>query len=157
MNLIPSLTEIKEKVLLRCEQYVLNRINTAQHAIDAVEAAGEEDTKSSAGDKYETSREMMKQEIERNFQLLSEAKQMQLVLHSLKQISNHTSLVRPGSLIQTDQRMFYLAIGIGKLHVEGLDVFVLSPSAPVGQLLIGKQIGDQITFNQKTYLIQDIM
>lgn len=157
MKTTTSLLEIKEKLFLQCEEYVQNRIDTAQHAIDSVEAAGEEETKSSAGDKYETSREMMKQEIERNFQLLAEAKQMQHVLHSLKPVSTNPKNIRPGSLILTDQGLFYLAIGIGKLQVDGQAIFVLSPSAPVGQILIGKALGDRVSFNQRAYLIQDIL
>lgn len=159
-HLIPftmSLNAIKEKIHEHCKHYIQKRMETALQAIAAVQAAGEEETKSSAGDKYETGREMMKQEIERHQQLLAEAQGMEAALEKFSPPSNPTpepqKTIRAGSLVQTDQGIFYLAIGIGKLIVEGTEAFVLSPSAPVGRLLIGKRIGDTVSFNGKTYSI----
>ncbi len=149
-----SLKITKEKIYDSCNSYVHERMETALQAIASVQAAGEEDTKSSAGDKYETGREMMKQEIERHQQLLTQAQQMEQVLTKLT-LQQH-KIVGPGSLVQTDEGLFYLAIGIGRLVVEGEEVFVLSPSSPVGKLLIGKGVGDSFSFNTKTYKVLNI-
>lgn len=152
-----SLTHLKEKIYGHCHSYILQRIETALQAIASVEAAGEEETKSSAGDKYETSREMMKQELERHQQLLAGAREMERTLEGLRPtVQNSSATIVPGSLIRTDQGLLYLAVGIGKLSVEGQDIFVLSPSAPVGKLLFGKQAGDRISFNTKSYHILEI-
>lgn len=148
---------IKEKIYDHCHNYIRQRIETALQAIASVEAAGEEETKSSAGDKYETSREMMKQELERHQQLLAGAREMEQTLQGLGMtVQSSSATIVPGSLIRTDQGLFFLAVGIGKLSAEGQDIFVLSPSAPVGKLLIGKQAGDRISFNAKTYHILEI-
>lgn len=148
---------IKEKIYNHCHSYIRQRIETALQAIASVEAAGAEDTKSSAGDKYETGREMMKQELERHQQLLAGAREMEQTLEGLgPTVQGSSATIVPGSLIRTDQGLFYLAVGIGKLSIEGQDIFVLSPSAPVGKLLIGKQAGDSISFNTKTYYILEI-
>ncbi|NGM61934.1 GreA/GreB family elongation factor [Sphingobacterium sp. SGG-5] len=144
----------KEKIHDACVQYVRERMQTALLAIASAQAAGEEDTKSSAGDKYETGREMMKQEIERHQQLLTQAQQMEQILQKLSPDPQKT--VGLGSLVQTDGGLFYLSIGVGKLAVEGEDVFVLSPSAPVGKLLIGKCIGEAFSFQTRTYKILEI-
>lgn len=151
-----SLKNIKEKIHQSCERYIQQRLDTALQAIASAQAAGEGETKSSAGDKFETSREMMKQEIERHQQLLADAKRMERVLEELDPQQEAREGVRPGSLVQTDQGLFYLATGIGKLTVDGTDVFVLSPSAPVGRLLIGTQAGDVITFNGREYHILEL-
>lgn len=148
---------IKEKIHDQCKSYIRLRMETALQAIAAVQAAGEEATKSSAGDKYETGREMMKQEIERHQQLLADAQQMEVTLEKFSPMSSPIpepkKTIRAGSVVRTNQGIFYLAIGIGKLIVDGTEVFVLSPSAPVGQLLIGKRSGDTVSFNDKTYRV----
>ena len=123
-------------------------------AIASLESAGREETKSSAGDKFETSREMMKQEIERNQQLLQQAQEMKATIEKLS--LSHREAIGPGSLVQTDQGWLYLAIGIGKLVVEGTEVFVISPSAPIGTLLVGKKAGDRFTFRETTYTIINV-
>ncbi|MFT5568246.1 MAG: transcription elongation GreA/GreB family factor, partial [Cyclobacteriaceae bacterium] len=46
-----------------------------------------------------------------------------------------------------------LSIGLGKVSE---DVFLLSPAAPIGQQLMSRKVGDQFTFNQKDYLIEEI-
>ncbi len=180
-----SLQHIKEKIHEQCDSYIQQRIETALQAIASVQAAGEEETKSSAGDKYETGREMMKQEIERHQRLLADAQQMKRLLENLKPLSSGRDLLRSkesvesgnpgstkkagkpgtmpvvnvsqtigvGSLVQTDQGLFYLAIGVGRLIVEGKEVFVLSPSAPVGKLFVGRQAGDTLSFNGKQYVV----
>ncbi len=149
-----SLKILKEKIHDSCVRYVRERMETALLAIASVQAAGEEDTKSSAGDKYETGREMMKQEIERHQQLLAQAQQMEEVLEKIS--LEQRIITGPGSLVQTDEGLFYLAIGIGKLTVDEEEVFVLSPSAPVGKLLIGKRAGDTFSFNTRTYKVLKI-
>ena len=58
--------DIKNQLYQLCCNYVNKRIDEINVIIDeAVEAANNE-TKSSAGDKYEVGREMMQQEIELN-------------------------------------------------------------------------------------------
>ena len=57
---------IKQELYKQCKNYVSNCIDTAQKAIDDAVESANDDTKSSAGDKYETGREMMQQEIDRN-------------------------------------------------------------------------------------------
>lgn len=145
---------LKEIIHDACYGYVRQRAETALQAIASVSAAGEEDTKSSAGDKYETGREMMKQEIGRHQTLLADAQQMEAVLDRIDLMPRDAA--GPGSLIRTDQALFYLAIGIGKLSVAGEEVLVLSSSAPIGRLLTGRSAGDTFSFNTRIYKIWEV-
>lgn len=151
---IEIICNMKTKIHESCRQYVHQRMQTALQSIAAVQAAGEEDTKSSAGDKFETGREMMKQEIERHQQLLAEAQRMASHLEMLN--LQPSPITRPGSLIQTDKALFYLAIGIGKMIIEEKEVLILSPASPVGQLLSGKRKDDVFSFNKTTYKVLEI-
>ena len=70
------MNRIKEELFKHCLNYVEECINTAQLAIEDARSSANDDTKSSAGDKFETGREMMQQEIDRNRKQLEEAKKM---------------------------------------------------------------------------------
>lgn len=146
---------LKEQIQQHCHSQILSRIETALHAISSAEASSQEDTKSSAGDKFETGREMMQQELNRHQNLLLEARKMLQNLENLSTVSAASSAdtVVAGSLVECDEALFYLAVGLGKIIVNDREVLAISPTAPVGKLLLGKKTGEQITFNSQTYRI----
>ena len=55
---------LKEELYNQCLNYVQSRMDAAQQGIDEAQQASKDDTKSSAGDKYETGRAMMQQQTE---------------------------------------------------------------------------------------------
>ena len=63
--------DLKKKLYDLCIAYVQGRMDEAKLAIDEAQKASNDDTKSSAGDKYETGREMMQQETDRNMAQLN--------------------------------------------------------------------------------------
>ena len=131
------------------------RIANCENAIAVANTSINEETKSSAGDKYETSREMMTQEIKNNSTQLAEAirqKQLLLLIHPDKK----STTVQPGSVVYTNQANFFVAISAGTLKVDGRGYFVLSPSSPLGGQLIDKRKGDTVQVNGKAYVIQDV-
>ncbi|SEO02832.1 hypothetical protein SAMN05216436_12919 [bacterium A37T11] len=133
-----------------CMVYVQARINTAWQAISSANDASTDDTKSSAGDKYETTREMMQQEIARNQQLLQNALQMQQLLHQLD-IGQTQGYIRPGSLVKTNRGQFFVAVSAGQLEVGGQSCYAISAASPIGRLLLGKTLFDRFTFNHLEY------
>lgn len=88
---------LKEALLAHCFAFVEKRIDTAKTALADAQDASNDDTKSSAGDKYETGREMMQQEIVRNTRLLADATAQGQVLQLLKQEILKTVLERSTS------------------------------------------------------------
>jgi hypothetical protein len=70
---MPKPINIKESLYNHCMRYVQERIARIQNEIDLHQAAANEETKSSAGDKYETGRAMAQLDIERNSVQLREA------------------------------------------------------------------------------------
>jgi hypothetical protein len=65
---------------------VEEKINTAKAEIESAREAQQNETKSSAGDKYETSREMMTQEIEKHSKSLADAEQQKSILIHLSSL-----------------------------------------------------------------------
>lgn len=139
----------KEELLKYCIESVGKRIEEVDLAIKDADAALADDTKSSAGDKYETSREMVQQDLNRyQNQLVVANKDLEL----LKKIDVSKSFERIGigSLVQTNVGVYFIAISIGLIKVDGTSIFVISSASPIGQVLMGKSKGDQIVFNNKS-------
>lgn len=147
--------QLKNELYQLCLNFIEQRIATANEALLQAQEASQDDTKSSAGDKFETGREMAQQDINRNKQLLADAQQQKAILQSLKDIGG-ANTARNGSLLITNQGNFYISISAGQLQLEGKTYFAISAASPIGKLFIGKPVGEQIFFNGKTYLIQEI-
>jgi len=147
---------LKQLLYQLCLDFVAQRINTATEALRQAQEASNDDTKSSAGDKFETSREMAQQDINRNKQLLADAQQQRAVLQSLADIREAVT-VRSGSLVLTNQGSFYISISAGQLQLDGKIYFAISAASPIGKLLIGKSVGEEVAFNGKKYLIEQIL
>lgn len=127
----------------------------ATEAMRAAQESANSETKSSAGDKYETGRAMAQLERDRHAQLLADAQRM---LADLEKINpDATSLiVVPGSLVQTARGSFYISISAGKLTVDGADYFAVSAASPIGALLLGKRAGDAVVFNRMNYTVLSV-
>ncbi|MGN7204891.1 3-oxoacyl-ACP synthase [Pedobacter sp. SAFR-022] len=139
-----------------CSRFIEGRIETAETALAQAQEASNDDTKSSAGDKFETTREMMQQDIFRNKKLLADAQQNLGLLKSLADVPV-SEVVKNGSLVETNQGLFYLSISAGQLSVSGKTAFAISAASPVGQLMLGKRVGEVFTFNQKAYTIVNVL
>ncbi len=130
-------------------------MEAAQQAIDEAQQASKDDTKSSAGDKYETGRAMMQQETDRNMAQLNEANKLKVALNAINPTAVQT-IIDTGSLVKTNNGNFYIAIGAGTLSVNGESYFAISPASPIGLKLKGLKVGDRFELNGKEYLIEQI-
>lgn len=146
---------IKERLLEYCRTHVQQRMDTAQRAIEVAQASAREETKSSAGDKYETGRAMMQLEVEKNSIQLGEAKKLKPVLDQIQVNYKHTRIAL-GSLVMTDHGNFFIAISAGQCTLEEIVYLIISPVTPLGVKLMGLGQGDSFTFNQHSYLIQQV-
>lgn len=136
--------------------FILQRIDTAETSLKQSQEASNDDTKSSAGDKFETTREMVSQDISRTKGLLTDAKQNLQLLLSLESVPTTGDTVRNGSLVYTSKGIFYISISAGQMKVEDQQVFAISFASPIGKLMIGKEVGESFSFNQNEYTIQKI-
>lgn len=119
------------------------------------QASSNNDTKSSMGDKYETTREMMQIEINKLQGQLREAQQMLLALKVIDP-AKPCHKAEPGAWVETDTLTFYMATGMGKVTIDGQSIMVISPASPIGKLLQGKTTGEQVSVNAAKYQIKKI-
>jgi hypothetical protein len=148
--------DLKKKLYQECLVYVQNRIDVAKSALDDAQAAAHDETKSSAGDKYETSREMIQQETDRHMAQLNEANKLKVALSMLGP-NGSAEAAEPGSVIITDNGNFYLSISAGLITIDSGKYYAVSPASPIGLKLKGLKPGSNFTLNDKSYLIKEVI
>lgn len=144
---------LKKTFLDKMHQIVDERIINHQSAITSVSESRNTASKSSAGDKHETSRALMQTElnkIEKQLVATLELKQR------LLQMPDKTSQTGYGSLVKTDKGLYYLSIGLGKISVSGNSFFAVSPASPLGNVFLGVKKGEVVRFRNEIYKIEDV-
>jgi transcription elongation GreA/GreB family factor len=149
------MNEIKKQLHNLCLNYVQERMNASQQAINEAQQATNDDTKSSAGDKYETGREMMQQETNRNLTQLNEANKLLIALNQIS-TAEKSETAEPGSLVITNNGHFYLAISAGTITLNGQNYFAISPASPIGLKMKGCRAGERFSLNSRTYNILEV-
>lgn len=153
-KLLP-MQQLKQVLYTLCREYVNKGIAAAEQAIADARTAADEDDKSSAGDKFETAREMMQQEIDLNAAHVNEMLKLRVTLDTINP-EHHSDTVQPGSLVRTSQGDYYIAISIGKLMANGSPCYAISAATPLGAILMGHRAGDKLSFNGKDFVIEAV-
>ena len=136
-----------------CHVFIEQRISAARIAMLAAQESSSSETKSSAGDKYETGREMANAERDRNAAHMQQAQQLQAELGRINPEAA-CDTVRPGALVATSMGRFYISISAGQL--AGHDVFAVSAAAPVAVALKGLRAGEEAVFNGQTVRVLEV-
>jgi hypothetical protein len=146
----------KEEIHAHSRQIVVGKIDTLlQKQQDLLESmAGE--TKSSAGDKYETSRAMLHIEREQLNRQISELRAQLAILNSLDPTVK-AQLISLGSLALVGETYYYLSTGLGKMTVADRLVIALSPQSPLGAKMKGLAVGSSLEINKREMVIGWIM
>lgn len=149
------MADIKEKLYYACLEYVEDRIASAQQAITAARESANDDTKSSAGDKFETGREMMQQEIDRNRKQLEESQKLKLVLEKIDPLKP-MEIIQNGALVSTNYGKFYISISRGQILIDGSIYFAVSSVSPIGLKLMKQKEGFEFDFNGKSFRVEKV-
>jgi len=152
-----SYFDIKENILEVALERTNDRIAMIESALETARDSSNDDTKSSAGDKYETSREMIQQDINRyQGQLLEANKDLLQLTNITSAVGDKTDFVKLGSLVKTNVGLYFIAISIGAIKIGDNNVFVISAASPIGQLLLGRKIGESFLFNRLNQIILEL-
>jgi len=145
----------REKLLALCRERVDGQLRAAEEAIRMAQESANEETKSSAGDKYETGRAMAQLEIEKSMGQLAEAGKLRKALEQIAEPVN-SEVVRWGSLVITDQGKYFISIAAGKLELDGETWFAISPASPLGAVLLGAGPGATVTFLKRMIRVESL-
>ncbi|MDD7886065.1 3-oxoacyl-ACP synthase [Flavivirga sp. 57AJ16] len=148
--------KIKEALYLQCINVVNDRFQTIQNTISEIQVSLTSETKSSAGDKHETGRAMLQLEREKAGNQLAEIQKVKEILSKID-ISKTLKVVGLGSIVYTSKANYFIAISVGELTVDGVRFYAISPSTPIGRLLMGKQFGDEVIFRERKFIVQEII
>jgi hypothetical protein len=135
----------KSAVIAELDKQLLSKLSylttNLQQAIDSRNS----NTKSSAGDKFETSREMAQIEIHKIKTEISKIHQFITDLYS-----------KVTQFIITDKGAFLISIPFGKLIVSNAAVFCISNTAPITSPLISTKVSDNFDYGGVIYSVIDI-
>jgi len=149
------MSKLKQQLYLLCGEYIKSRETEIKNTLEEAREAANNETKSSAGDKYETGRETMQQEIDLNITRLNELNKLKQVLERI--IPEQTgSTVMPGSVVRTSNGNYYIAIGAGKLKIDDTTYYAISAESPIGEKLAGQATGYKFDFNGKKFEIESV-
>ena len=149
------MSSIKHQLYTNCLKFVDQRIAAAQEAIAVAQQSANEETKSSAGDKYETGRAMAQLEIEKNSAQLAESLKLKQTLEKID-VDQKADSVRTGSLVKTNYGAFFIAISAGQFTINNEVYFAISPASPIGQKLMGLHVKQRFSFNNREYSVLQI-
>lgn len=134
---------------------VADRLLDLQLKLQDLSDSAANETKSSAGDKYETARAMLHMEQDQVRRQITELTTQQVLLNSIDAAAR-PERISPGSLVRIQESVYYLSTGLGRIQVEGQTVFVLSLQSPLGAKLKGLTVGDALTLNDRKIVVSGI-
>ncbi len=146
---------LKQNIYSHCLLVLNQKTEDLTSALNAATEAANNETKSSAGDKHETSRAMMQIEQEKLGKQLKEVQEQRSELEKID-ISKPSAQIAKGTLIQSDKGFLFLSIGLGKISVDEKTVFAISPLSPLGIKLLGKKEKDIVEMNGVKYKIEKL-
>ena len=142
---------MKEQILISVLKLLNQKIIYVRQNISSLQNARNNETKSSAGDKYETGRVMMQAELEKQALILQQYQNQKNDILKI-QNSKPSQEIGYGSLVLTNQGNYLIATGIGRVD----NVFVISLASPLGKAFRGLKSRDRIIFQNKDYQIKSV-
>jgi hypothetical protein len=146
----------KEKVYHEFNALLQSNVQRLQQQLAALKESTALETKSTAGDKYETARALLQSEQDVVRSKIQEALQQQVAWKQLP-IDVSTPDIRKGSLVKTNRGWFFVGIALGKITLNTITVTAISTASPIGKLLIGQTINSSVVVNNNLYQVEEII
>ena len=146
---------LKQKIYEHYRQVIAGKIDARRQILQELTDSAGNETKSSAGDKYETGRAMLHMEQDNNRKALAELMAQKAVFNS---INPDIRSVRAGlgSLVKCSGGYYFLSIALGRITVEGHSIIALSPLSPLGSRLMGLKAGNTVLMNGTETVIERV-
>ena len=148
--------QLKEELYSHCKIFINKRLEAIQKTINEIQGSLHSETKSSAGDKHETGRAMLQLEREKAGHQLAEIQKLNQLLLKIDSLKS-SKIIGLGSLVKTTQANYFISISAGELQVKQEAFFAISVHTPIGQLLLGKTVGDDIKFRNQSFKIIEVL
>lgn len=147
---------VKEKLYQLCLDSVNERQGNIQRNFASIQEAMLSETKSTAGDKHETGRAMLQLEREKLGNQLAEIQKIKDILLKINPKST-VSQGCLGSIIYTSQANYFISVSVGEITANNTTFYAIATNTPIGKLLLGKKVGDTITFRNQSFVIEKVI
>ena len=148
--------ETKKKLYKLCLDFIENKIDGEMLAMNAAQDAANSEDKNSAGDKHETGRAMAQLEKEKYAKQIAVSYELKKVLYQINVEKLYNEVV-PGSIVTTNYGIFFIAINVGNLILEGNTYTTISLASPLGKELFKKKAKDSFLFRNIKYEVQFVI
>jgi hypothetical protein len=139
---------MKATILQYVKNYLDQRMQTSLDAMNAAQESANGESKSSAGDKYETSRAMGHLDRDMHARMYQQTREERKLVERI----DGNVIFKKGALgafISTSMGDFFLSVSIGQVKIDEKPIMIISPQSPIGALLLGKMEGDTFSFRGK--------
>lgn len=144
----------KSRIIEVFLQQVESKISGLENELQSLTESKEGEQKSSAGDKFETGREMMRQQealIEKQLSQLREQRQ-----HLKSAASLDTQSVAFGAMMVVTTGTFLFAGAMGTEEVDGQTVYAISMQSPLGAAFSGKRAGEVVDWRGQQVEVKEV-
>ncbi len=143
----------KEALINLVREKISEKVRNFEKLI-AETRASSNDTKSSMGDKYETGREMLQQEINNLQVQLNEVLKQQDFLKTI--VIKPSDKAEKGAIVKTDKGLFFISVSLGEITFENQKLICISPESPLAKAMNGKQKNEVLSINNINQKIENI-
>ncbi|MFY0628251.1 MAG: GreA/GreB family elongation factor [Reichenbachiella sp.] len=146
----------KKAIFNEVDRLLNEKISITELAMKEAQSAANNETKSSAGDKYETGRAMSQNEKDINARHLADLIKMKRALDLIDPVTP-LNKVELGAIVKTDELTYFISIGLGIIQLKGENVMTISAISPIGQCMIGRVEGDSFEWRGNEEFIRKVL
>lgn len=143
----------KASLLFLIKEKLSEKIENFEKLISETRASSN-DTKSSMGDKYETGREMLQQEINNLQVQLNEILKQKDFLKTV--LPKPSDKAEKGAIVKTEKGLFFISVSLGEIKIDNQKIICISPESPLAKAMNGKQEGELFSLNNVSQKILNI-
>lgn len=147
--------EIKTRVAALARERLHSELREIRQQLSELNSSSAEEGKSSAGDKYETQREMIKQSQEILDRQLS---RIQAMINQLEKIPNEAcSQVQEGALVKLPLGLVWVGVALGRIVDQDIEYLLVSKDSPLFLTIKGLTREQSTLFRGKEMIIEEVI
>lgn len=146
------LKDLVQKEVILILQKKLKNLN---FLIDTATESRDIDLKSSVGDKHETSRAKIQNDLDNYYSQLMILEYQINILNKIDSSIKYNNVAQ-GALVETNKGIFFISTGIGKMVIENKTIIAVSMISPIGMAMKGKRKLQSFNFRNISYIINKI-
>ncbi|MAM20180.1 MAG: transcription elongation factor [Gramella sp.] len=147
--------DIREELIRICREKIDEKVASLKKSMDGLKEDLENESKSSAGDKYETSREMINIEWNKLSQQLVEFEKQLKTLNRVQHLEPKET-VQLGAIVDTGKARYFISVPAGEIYLDHQRYYAIGVHSPIAQAMLGKKKGEFFSFRETSTKINSI-